>query len=314
MQFQQISENIVFYKIFNTCAIAGYTLYYDANVKDCDSLEWYSTKALYSRIKECYPNIVMLQGRQSLDDFYFMISWCLACFLCSLFGLLAQWLVRKDKSLVLSDNNPFLSLHDITKDTYLTQFGAEKKLGEFVNSERLNEAVAEQKLSTNFEKKVVDFKSANGNRGFRKLKNKLKMPEFSEMFYYQCVWKPLVFRWIFLGLSIVFFGFSLFMVIFYQDYNSEAEWVLARNYNSFGWVRFSMIIVIVVWGVLDDFLMIWFNFIKSKTMYEEKSRLISLTKYVKWVMGGLAWFQFKYFDFNKFWDFKDLRMYWSLAC
>jgi len=77
----------------------------------------------------------------------------------------------------------------------------------FADSQRLKEAVEIQKVATKFEKKVIDFQTTNTNKTFRKIKNKLKMPEFSEMHYYQSIIAPHVFRWIFLGFSAVFFVF-----------------------------------------------------------------------------------------------------------
>ena len=102
-------------------------------------------------------------------------------------------------------------------------------------------------------------------------------------------------------------------------YNSEPDFILDYNWLSTGYIRTQMIYTIYAWCILNDSLMIWFNFIKHKTLYDENSRIVRFTMYVKWVMGGLAYFQFKYFNFQKTdkdekFNFKDLRLYWTFLC
>ena len=100
----------------------------------------------------------------------------------------------------------------------------------FADSQRLKEAVENQKIATKFEKRVIDFKTADQSKVFRKIKNKLKMSEFSEMRYYQSIIAPHIFRWIFLGFSAVFFVYFTLMIILIQDYDSEADWYMTWNY------------------------------------------------------------------------------------
>ena len=113
----------------------------------------------------------------------------------------------------------------------------------FADSQRLKEAIEIQKVSTRFEKKVLEFKTTNSNRVFRKIKNKLKIADFDEMFYYQFIVKPKVFRWILLGYSVIFLVFFTVMIIIgsmsekADYYNSEPDFILDYNWLSTGYIR-----------------------------------------------------------------------------
>lgn len=195
LEFKQINENIIFYKIFTTIAMSAYNVPFNQSIDDCDKVLWYSSKTPFARIVECYPAMVNIQKDCNLQDLFFLCAWTLAVlFNCSC-GNLAGYLSRKGKNLCLTDNHPFLSLHDITEDEYTNQFGNVHKLKPFVPE--LKEVVEIQKLATNFEKKIANFKSSSSNKTFRMLKKKLKIADVENMFVYQAIWKPHVFRWIF---------------------------------------------------------------------------------------------------------------------
>ena len=101
IEFKQISENIIFYNIFNAIAICQYTLQHNSKKEGCDSMPWYSTKIHHKDIKDCFPNIWQITMKQNADELFFLVAWIIACILNNLCGVLANYLVRIDKNLCL---------------------------------------------------------------------------------------------------------------------------------------------------------------------------------------------------------------------
>jgi hypothetical protein len=221
-------------------------------------------------------------------------------------------------NLVLFDDHPYISYYNMAEPTHENSFGQEKATPMLEsNNPRVQRAIDSDKKCKVLEKHVGDFLGGNSDKSNRELRKKLKVPHYDDLKMFQCFIAPKKVRWFYLGYSIVFGFLSIWMmydlVTGNKNLRTESKFIYYQNTVA-NKTEVKQILVFVLLGILwvDDFFMIWYNFISTNE--GPNGCLCNIVKYIKWMAGALCFWQFGYLNLNKYFDATDSRIWWSIMC
>jgi hypothetical protein len=221
-------------------------------------------------------------------------------------------------NLVLFDDHPYISYYNMAIPTHENSFGQEKATPMLEsNNPRVQRAIDSDKKCKDLEKVVGDFMSGNSDKSNRELRKMLKVPHYDDLKMFQPFIMPKKLRWFYLGYAIVFGCLSVWMmydlVSGNKNLRTESKFIFYQNTVA-NKTEVKEILIFILLGILwvDDFFMIWYNFISTNEGPD--GCLCNIVKYIKWMAGALCFWQFGYLNLNKYFDAGDSRIWWSIMC